>query len=344
MSEDDVGTDTATLVAGRYRLMSVVGTGGSARVHLASDLDGRLVAIKLLIPPQAGDPGAVERFTREVAIARSITHRNVVRALNSGTHRGAPYLVMEWVPGRSLAAELAERGPLPAAEAVPLLRQILAGLDEIHRQRVLVLDLKPANVVVERRTGIPRLVDFGAAARLGEPYLIDGDRVAGTPPYMAPEQHAGAAVGPPTDLYAAGVILHEMLTGLRPGSALEVSPDLQPPALGDVVRHTLAASPEERYRSAWELTRAVDTAMARPAPAVTTPRRAAPRPAPAVRRRQSSALRLAADDFERALSAFEQLTERFERFTWTVAGWRGLLVVALLVLLLAGLVGHLFAP
>ena len=336
-------TGSTTRLAGRYRLISVLGTGGSARVHLAADPDDRLVAIKILDREQARNPEAVRRFEREAAIAARVRHRNVVRVLESGFHHDLPFLVMEWVPGRSLGAHLAEHGPLPVAEALPLMRQILAGLDEVHRQRVLVLDLKPGNVIVERRTGVPRIVDFGAASVVGESYLIDGDHVAGTPPYMAPEQRAGAPVGPPADIYAVGVILHEMLTGLRPESPREVDASDLPPALAVVIQRAIAADPLDRFASVWEFSRALDDAATLARPTNTTA--SLPRVRAAVpRRNQPAALRVAAANFERAMAGVEQLTERFERFTWTVAGWRGLLVVALLVLLLAGLAEHALAP
>lgn len=336
-------TGSTTLLAGRYRLISLLGSGGFARVHLAADLDDRLVAIKILDAEQARNPDAVRRFEREAAITGGIRHRNVVQLIESGTHQGVPFLVLRWVPGRSLSAFLAEHGPLPVTAALPLMRQILAGLDEVHRQRVLLLDLKPGNVVVERRTGVPRIVDFGAASILGESYLIDGDHVAGTPPYMAPEQCAGAPVGPQADIYAAGVILHEMVTGLRPESARQVAASLLPPPLAAVIRRAMATDPLDRYASVWELSRALDEAAAQPVATVTaTASLPRARPAPP-RRRPPAPVGAALADFERALASVEQLTERFERFTWAVAGGRGLLIVALVVLLLAGLAEHALA-
>lgn len=346
------------LLAGRFRLLRPIGSGGFGTVYLASDRAGARVAIKILSQRHAADAEHVRRFRREAAVGREIAHPNVVRVLDCGVDGDRHYLVMEWVDGCSLAEYLDRHGPLAPAQAIALLRQVLRGLAEIHRQGICLLDFKPSNVLVEPRSGTAKIADFGTAQALGEPYLLHGEFAIGTPPYMSPEQRAGKALGPEADLYAVGCVLYEMLTGSR-----LIRPDGQPaenaaeaalaglraagvtisPDLAAAMYQALCRDPLARFHSAAEMERAIASdAPSGRAPRTTTVRRATtPELAPPASRRNGvPSLAEARGDFVRALAWANGLDGAFERLVGRVGSGRGLLVVVLTVLLVLGIIQH----
>jgi serine/threonine-protein kinase len=248
-------------------------------VHAAVDVRlDREVAIKLV--PAAGiNPVTRARFVREARAAARINHPNAVAVYDAGESDGFLYLVMERVTGGTLADRLTETGPMPVSEASAVALAVLAGLGAAHSAGVVHRDVKPANVIVG--PGGVKLVDFGIATLVGEAgsgVTVAGD-VVGTPKYLAPEQIAGQLATPATDLYAVGVVLFEMLTGVAPfdrstpvATALahrdEAPPDvrtLRPdasPRVAAVISTALQKRPADRYRSAAEMGRALTPAAA----------------------------------------------------------------------------------
>ena len=259
--------------AGRYALEALIGQGGMGRVYRARDvLVGDLVALKTL--ELGKDPGtdAVERFRREVRLARRISHPNVARMHDLGEHAGQHYLTMEYVDGVDLRTLIAREGPLAPARATRIALAVCEGLAAAHAAGVLHRDLKPANVLMEKG-GRVVLTDFGIARALVDEAAQRTQGTAGTPMYMAPEQLSGGELGPRADLYAVGLMLYEMLTAAMPFSGdspiavafarlRQPSPDPRaklavPDALAELVLRCLAREPEQRPESAPQLAQAL---------------------------------------------------------------------------------------
>src|SRR5271166_5913896 len=180
-----------TTLADRYRIVSPLGKGGMGEVYRAEDLKlGQTVALKFLPRSVAQTEEALDRFTREVRLARQVSHPNVCRVFDIGEADGRTFLTMEYVDGEDLASLLRRIGRLPADKGLEIARQLCAGLAAAHEHGVVHRDLKPANAMLDGR-GRVRITDFGLAGFSGE----DGDR-AGTPAFMAPEQLAGGEVTP----------------------------------------------------------------------------------------------------------------------------------------------------
>ena len=205
-----------TLVAGRYKLLGRLGSGGMADVWLAEDtmLDRR-VALKFLHERFAQDEQFVERFRREASAAAGLQHPNVVGVFDRGTYDGSHYIAMEYVEGASLN-DLIQRG-LSVPEAVELVRQVLAGARYAHAHGIVHRDLKPQNVLVDAE-GRARVTDFGIA-RAGASEITQTGSVLGTAQYLSPEQAQGLPVTAASDIYSIGVLLYEALTGRVPFEA-----------------------------------------------------------------------------------------------------------------------------
>ena len=201
------------MVAGRYRIITLLGKGGMGEVYRADDLTlGQPVALKFL-PDRAGqDEGLLERFRNEVRTARRISHPNVCRVYDVGEVDGQTYFTMEYVDGEDLASLLRRIGRLPQDKALDIARQLCAGLSAAHVKGVLHRDIKPANIMLDGR-GQVVITDFGLA---GVADQIQGIEVrSGTPAYMAPEQLAGEEVSVRSDIYSLGMVLYEVFTGKR---------------------------------------------------------------------------------------------------------------------------------
>lgn len=252
-----------TILDHRYQLEGLLGEGGMGEVHRARDLElGETVAVKLL----RGAPRheLVELLRREVRLARRVTHPNVVRVHDLGVSAdGTVYLTMEYVAGRSLDAVLRDGAP-DRVQAIRIARELTEGLDAAHRAGVIHSDLKPGNVIVRQGDEPPRalLTDFGISRALGE--LGDG-RVAGSPPYMAPEQWAGEQVGVWTDVFALGLVVFELFTGERllgdgapvpDGVEPRVRAQLPAPLAGAVIE-ALTLDPARRSPTVLQLARAL---------------------------------------------------------------------------------------
>ena len=257
---------------GAYEIVGPRGAGGMGEVYRARDtrLD-RQVAVKLMRAPVAADPAQRERFEREARAVSSLAHPNVCTLFDVGEHEGFPFLVMELLDGETLAGRLA-RGPLDAAEALRVARDLASALAAAHRRGIVHRDVKPANLVLTEHGA--KLLDFGLAKGRGEPAAFSDaatlahtspGMVVGTLAYMSPEQLEGAPVDARTDVYAFGVTLYEACAGRRPftvGIAAEhtlAAPRGTPPAasdapgfphgLGMIVDRCLQRDPARRFAS-----------------------------------------------------------------------------------------------
>jgi len=208
----------APVLAGRYALAEVLGTGGMATVWRADDrVLGRPVAVKVLSQQYAADPGFLARFEREARHAASVSHPRLVTVFDSGIDRGMPFLVMELVAGRTLRQVLADGGPLPPGQAVAVAAAVCEGLDAAHAAGLVHRDITPANIMLAG--GDVKILDFGIARAHATAAGTAAGAVLGTAAYLSPEQAAGYPAGPQSDLYALGCVLFEMLTGSPPFSA-----------------------------------------------------------------------------------------------------------------------------
>jgi tRNA A-37 threonylcarbamoyl transferase component Bud32 len=201
------------LIAGRYRIIALLGKGGMGEVYRADDLTlGQPVALKFLPEEATRDENLLERFRNEVRIARRVSHPNVCRVYDVGEVDGHTFFTMEYVDGEDLASLLRRIGRLPQDKALDIARQLCAGLAAAHAKGVLHRDLKPANIMLDGR-GQVVMTDFGLAGFTGQ--IQGADVRSGTPAYMAPEQLAGKEVTPQSDIYALGLVLYEVFTGKR---------------------------------------------------------------------------------------------------------------------------------
>jgi eukaryotic-like serine/threonine-protein kinase len=307
--------DLQNSLGGSYRLVRELGGGGMSRVYLAEETAlGRQVVIKVL-PPDLAAGLNIERFRREIQLAAKLQHPHVVPLLAAGRAGDLLYYTMPFIEGESLRARLAREGELPVADAVRLLRDVVDALAYAHEQGVLHRDIKPDNVLVSRHHGL--VTDFGVAKALSEaaagqapPTGFTSAGIAmGTPAYMAPEQAAAdPTIDHRADIYATGIMAYEMLAGhppfagrtpqqllaahvSRPPEALGAVRPTVPPDLAAIVMRCLEKRPADRWQSADELLRALESVVTpgtgttstvavptrRPAPPTTTPPDAARR-------------------------------------------------------------------
>jgi len=224
------------VLAQRFKIMRFLAQGGMGEVYEAEDLElGGRVALKTIRPEIATEPRIIQRFKREIALSRKVTHPNVCRIFDLFHHRmewgtgeaELSFLAMELLQGETLASKLRAVGRMTSAEALPIVEQMAAGLDAAHRAGVVHRDFKSANVVlvpaeedghhIEGPGQRAVVTDFGLARSVdGGEGLSTGLGMVGTSAYMAPEQVEGGEVTPAADIYALGVVLYEMVTGVRP--------------------------------------------------------------------------------------------------------------------------------
>jgi len=256
-------------IPARYEVLSHIGTGGMGMVYKVRDLQtNEIVALKVLKPSMASDPGMQENLRKEVCLARKVTHKNVCRIYEFNRSNGTACISMEFIEGESLSSRLRRNGPLPLEEALEITRQICAGLREAHSQAIVHRDLKPANIIVDRN-GSVRIMDFGIARLVREDSQMTGT-IAGTPAYMAPEQIELRKVDGRTDIYAVGLLMYEMITGYPtvsgdspiaaavkqlhevPKRPREFVPEL-PTQIEAVILKCLQKDPEKRFQSVDEV-------------------------------------------------------------------------------------------
>lgn len=264
-------------IPARYQILSEIGTGGSGIVYKVHDLETEeVVALKILKPEIASDSTTRENLRREVCLARKVTHKNVCRIYEFNRLNATACISMEFIDGESLHAKLQRVSPLSVRDAIDITRQICAGLHEAHHQGIVHRDLKPGNIVVDR-SGNVKIMDFGIA-RLFQENCQMTRTVVGTPEYMAPEQVELKAVTPQTDIYSLGLVLYEMVTGVRafsgdcaitiavqhiqqaPKRPSEILPTL-PPQVEAVILKCLRKEPAKRFQSVQELDAALEACI-----------------------------------------------------------------------------------
>jgi eukaryotic-like serine/threonine-protein kinase len=209
-----------TTVDGRYLVVARIAAGGMGEVYRAHDpVLGREVAIKVLHPNFAADPGFIDRFRREARAAAMLSHPNIVAIHDWGETAGTYFMVMEYVRGPTLRGLLMRDGPLAPAQAVDVVTQVLGALEHAHARGIIHRDIKPENVMVRAADGVAKVADFGLARALADARVSQAPgTVTGTVQYLAPEQIEGQSADPRTDLYATGIVLYELLTGQVPFS------------------------------------------------------------------------------------------------------------------------------
>ena len=294
-------------IAGRYRVVRRIAAGGMGEVYEVDDAElHEVVALKTIRSDVAEGPAALERFRREIQLARKITHPNVCRIFDVGFHRpddgeAVPFLTMELLAGETLTAWLRRHGRIAPDVALSIADQMAAGLEAAHRAGIVHRDFKAGNVMLVPDGGRVRTVitDFGLAKALAADPALDsgaltGPRPVGTPAYMAPEQVTGGPVDERTDIYAFGIVLFEMVTGRLPfvadtplaiaikrvteaaPSPAALVPDLDPVWVA-VIERCLARDPAGRYPS---IEAAMDALHAEDLETVAQSRYARPRPRP----------------------------------------------------------------
>jgi Protein kinase domain len=284
----------AAALEGRYQVLSELGRGGMGIVYQAYDKQLKeQVAIKLLSPLLSADQEALERLTREVSLARRITHTNVIRIHDLSEVNGLHYVSMEYFSGSNLKEHLKRSGPLSLLNAYQIFSQICDGLEAAHSQGVVHRDLKAQNIMVGP-SGQIKIIDFGLARSVHLEGMTATGLIMGTPEYMSPEQVAGKHVDERADIYALGVILYEMLTGRVPftgDSAIAVgfqqlkdpppSPRSINPQISEeierVILKALQKNPIERYRTVDDMRKEFESALPRFAAAATASQQAVER-------------------------------------------------------------------
>jgi serine/threonine-protein kinase len=268
----------------RYEVLSLLGSGGMGEVYRALDRElNEPVALKTLRADLMNDDATLlERFREEIRLARRITHRNVVRTHDLGVLSGIYYLTMEWIDGKSVADLLRTEGRLPLGVVQTIGTQLCRALSAAHEVGVVHRDIKPPNLLLDR-SGVLKVTDFGIARLLDSASdaarkLTGTGMVVGTADYMAPEQLGGDIVDARADLYAAGAVLYECLTGASPHAGIplhelmmrsmrgDAAPDPRekrtdlPAPLAAVVMRALAGRPDDRWPTARAMLRELDKA------------------------------------------------------------------------------------
>ena len=259
---------------GDYTFYHILAEGGMGIILEAEHkVIGRKVALKIVSPKYAArngySPELIDTFMHEARVLGAIDHPNVITLFDAGLVGQCPYMAMRLVGGGDLGTRVANYGPLSDEVALPMMRDLAAGVHAIHLAGFVNRDIKPANVLLEKSNNIPRLTDFGLAIPLGE--LPNAAMIAGTPSYLAPEQISGTQLDERTDIYALGATMFFAITGHPPfaGSTPEDTIQLvreaikSPTArflkpnvnkhLASIIRRAMARDPEKRYKDASEI-------------------------------------------------------------------------------------------
>lgn len=260
----------ANMIANRYEVFQHIGQGGMADVFLAVDtILNRQVAIKILRSELSTDAVSVARFEREAQAATALSHPNIVEIYDVGDYKGHHYIVMEYVPGKTLKQVIQQRHGLLKEESVDIMKQLVSAIAEAHKRGIIHRDIKPQNVIV-KADGTIKVLDFGIALAKGSNQLTQANNVMGSVHYLAPELAKGEHATVQSDIYALGIVLFEMLTGDVPfkadnavqvalmhmrndmPSARSINPEI-PQSLENIIIRATAKDPKMRYRSCNEM-------------------------------------------------------------------------------------------
>ena len=270
--------ETGKTLNGRYKIQTLIGTGGMAAVYLAKDLIlDRLVAIKVLRLDFRQNNDAMRRFRREALSATQLTHPNIVGVYDVGQSQEMNYIVMEYVEGTDLKDYIRQRGALHPIEAVRIMMQIVSAIAAAHQNRIIHRDIKPQNILIDREGNV-KITDFGIAVALSDTSLTQTNTLLGSVHYLSPEQARGGMATVQTDIYALGIVLYELLTGRVPfdgESAVSIAlkhfqeplpPVVNPTAmvpqsLENIVLKATAKDPMNRYRSCYEMFQDLKTCL-----------------------------------------------------------------------------------
>ena len=266
------------VIANRYEVVQHIGQGGMADVFRGVDtILNREVAIKILRADLSTDAVSILRFEREAQAATALAHPNIVEIYDVGDYKGHHYIVMEFVPGRTLKQVIRARGPLLKEEAVDIMKQLTSAVSEAHSKGIIHRDIKPQNVIV-KADGSVKILDFGIATAKGSMQLTQANNVMGSVHYLAPELAKGEQASAQSDIYALGIVLYEMLAGdvpFKADQAVQVAlrhmrdpmPSLReanptvPQSIENIVIRATAKDPNKRYRSCREMWQDLSTCL-----------------------------------------------------------------------------------
>lgn len=266
------------MIANRYEVVRHIGQGGMADVFLAIDtILNRHVAVKILRADLSSDAVSILRFEREAQAATALAHKNIVEVYDVGDYKGHHYIVMEYVPGKTLKQVIRERGPLMNEEGIDIMKQLVSAIAEAHSRGIIHRDIKPQNVIV-KSDGSIKMLDFGIATAKGSLQLTQANNVMGSVHYLAPELARGQQATVQSDIYALGIVMFEIFAGDVPFKAdqavqialmhlREPMPSLRainpmvPQSVENIVLKAAAKNPEDRYSSAEEMLKDLDTCL-----------------------------------------------------------------------------------
>lgn len=256
----------SNMIANRYEVIQHIGQGGMADVFLAVDtILNRQVAVKIMRGELCTDEVSVLRFEREAQAATSLNHPNIVEVYDVGEYKGHHFIVMEYVPGKTLKQVIKDRGALTKEETVDIMKQLVSATAEAHKRGIIHRDIKPQNVIV-KADGSIKMVDFGIALAKGSMQLTQANNVMGSVHYLAPELARGNAATVQSDIYALGIVMYEMLSGDVPYKAdnavqvalmhmrnempsiRNINPEI-PQSIDNCIIRATAKNPAMRYRS-----------------------------------------------------------------------------------------------
>ena len=259
--------ESGTILAGRYQILETLGEGGMGAVYKARDLElDRMVALKVIRPELAKHPAIIERFKKELLLSQRVTHRNVIRIYDLGEGDGVKFITMEFIEGEDLRSLIHERKKFPPGEAVEIMEQVCLALDAAHQVNVIHRDLKPQNVMRDK-AGRILVMDFGLARTLEGDGMTQTGALVGTMEYMSPEQALAKELDHRSDIFSAGLIFYELLTGLMPYRAdsalaslirrtqerakpISEHDNTIPQSLSNIVSKCLEREPAARYQTA----------------------------------------------------------------------------------------------
>lgn len=269
------------IIAERYELLELIGQGGMADVYLAKDIIlNRTIAIKILRTSLAKDPIYVTRFQREASAAATLSHKNIVEIYDVGEDEDKYYIVMEYVPGRTLKELILKRGAVHVVEAIDIMKQVVSGIAKAHQLGIIHRDLKPQNILVTD-SGVAKIADFGIASMQSLAQVTQTDVIMGSLHYLAPELARGEKATVQSDIYALGIVFYELLRGEVPfngespvnialkhmqedlPSLLEFNPSILQSVENIVIKAT-AKNLNDRYHNVTEMLEDLNTCMERP--------------------------------------------------------------------------------